>query len=467
VQIRDADFLASCEFETVDSVELEFQPHFSAAASAAATGAGSTSAASKGEVLSVLGAYFASGAFVGAKNREKAFHCYKVAAEECAYAPAMLSVGIAYEFGRGVKSNERTAFEWYLKAASGGFAPAQFQVAEAYASGMGVEEDATAAIEWYLKAAKSGHAIGKNKQLQMDRAYHSSPSCVCWQLKITSVLRSLLLHFFERTAAVAAKRVDDLVCSVGVGWGCAAVRYETGRGVERDMSRAFYWYMEAAKNGSACAAHNVYLCYTDGLGVKADAEAAHGWLVRSAKGGYLSAKRKMGDRAKSSATARYHLNDSFRFMGGGKAGVIDAEHKDGERARFGSVDCIAVHAASGDVFVADHTSRVIWKLSPPVRSEQAVQALQDWFPAAVAALIVSYFRLDRRSSSLVSERCVIVCLLSVCADVVSELCKLPAKCTVSGSGSLACDPSSGVLYLADCESHCIRRIERDGMYGRL
>jgi TPR repeat protein len=69
-----------------------------------------------------------------------------------------------------------------------------------------------------------------------------------------------------------------------------AADYLVGRGVERDASRAAYWYQKAANFGDPGAQRALAQMYLAGLGVGRDPVQAARWLERAVAGGSVEAK---------------------------------------------------------------------------------------------------------------------------------------------------------------------------------
>ena len=62
--------------------------------------------------------------------------------------------------------------------------------------------------------------------------------------------------------------------------------YATGKGREKNMRKAAYYYRLAAEQGNKYAQHNLGFCYWDGTGVERDRDEAVKWLRRAADQGY-------------------------------------------------------------------------------------------------------------------------------------------------------------------------------------
>ncbi len=117
------------------------------------------------------------------------------------------------------------------------------------------------ALPWYEKAAEGGSSV----------AYHE------------------LINFYEgRYVGVQADPVKaDMVRNKSLSLNNPktllklASQYHSGDGVEKNMEKAFEYYMKAAKLGNDEAMAEVGLCYLKGEGTKQDNTQAFAWLSRS------------------------------------------------------------------------------------------------------------------------------------------------------------------------------------------
>mgnify|MGYP006093238833 CR=1 FL=1 len=71
--------------------------------------------------------------------------------------------------------------------------------------------------------------------------------------------------------------------------------YESGEGVIQDLKKAFKWYLEAAEQGDAKAQHNVASCYEHGEGVEKDLEKAFEFCTKAAEQGEAEAMVDLAD----------------------------------------------------------------------------------------------------------------------------------------------------------------------------
>lgn len=170
------------------------------------------------------------------KNEEKAFRCFKAAADQ-GNTKALWYVANCHEDGIGTAKNDNKAFECYKTAAERDHAEAQFKVGLFYQDGRGgAEKDATQAVYWYSKAADNGSAKAQ---------------------------------------------INLGVC------------YENGEGVDKDPDQAFAWYSRAAEQNHSQALVNLGLCYVNGVGVTRDNNKAYESFRRSADLGNTDGMRML------------------------------------------------------------------------------------------------------------------------------------------------------------------------------
>ena len=165
----------------------------------------------------------------------KAVHWYRKAANQ-GYAKAQASLGIMYDFGKGVEENDSEAVKWFLKAARQGQALAQHNLAIMYEEGTGVSQDYLAAIDWYTKAAmqdsvKSQHNLG--------------------------------------------------------------LMYQKGTGVSKSDAQAFKWFSKAASHGSSASQNNLALMYAMGEAIQPSMISAYVWWKMSSDQGQKTATENL------------------------------------------------------------------------------------------------------------------------------------------------------------------------------
>lgn len=74
-----------------------------------------------------------------------------------------------------------------------------------------------------------------------------------------------------------------------------AEMYEKGKGAEKDLRKAFSWYVKAANTGDKKAAYKVGLFYYQGRGIPKNYKIARTWLTKSAKKNYARAQYYLGE----------------------------------------------------------------------------------------------------------------------------------------------------------------------------
>ncbi|MDQ1363337.1 MAG: uncharacterized protein QG652_1198 [Pseudomonadota bacterium] len=72
-----------------------------------------------------------------------------------------------------------------------------------------------------------------------------------------------------------------------------AVMYRNGHGVDRDLPRAFGWFLKAAQNKHVKAQYEVGMCYLNGLGVAPDSAQSRVWLGKAAAQNYAQASEQL------------------------------------------------------------------------------------------------------------------------------------------------------------------------------
>jgi hypothetical protein len=74
-----------------------------------------------------------------------------------------------------------------------------------------------------------------------------------------------------------------------IGW-----MHQTGKGMEKDLKKAYEWYLKAAKQGHEIAQNNLGVLYENGWGVKANPKRALYWYREAASVGYGYAQYNLG-----------------------------------------------------------------------------------------------------------------------------------------------------------------------------
>ena len=202
------------------------------------------------------------------KSYEKAFEYYEKAAKQ-GYTIAQNSLGLAYEWGQGVKGNNQQALYWYSKAAKKGYAQAQNNLGTMYDIGKAGSEDEKQALHWFRKAAQQGDATAQRNLGTM---------------------------------------------------------YSRGSGVRQNDELAFEWYLKAANQNQASAQYYVGVSYYYGKGVSMDPDQARAWFEKAASNGNYEAGQVMHKiqfkqtyceslKSKAGINAGYEKLTSEKFLG--------------------------------------------------------------------------------------------------------------------------------------------------------
>ncbi len=190
------------------------------------------------------------------KEYEKAFSCYKEAAEQ-GDEKSQYILGEMYYFGYGVDSDFNKAIIWYRKAAEQGHVDAQVNLGWMYLNGYGVAKNDSAAFNWYHRAAVKGLP---KAQANLGVMYEKG-----WGVTKNN---SQALMWFRKAAE---QGYADAQYSIGY-------MFEVGKGVVQNDVEAVKWYQKAAEQGQVNAQYNLGLMYYQGRGVSQCDSLAVKWL---------------------------------------------------------------------------------------------------------------------------------------------------------------------------------------------
>jgi len=187
--------------------------------------------------------------------------------------------------GSGVVRNKVLAAMWYSKAANAGNALAQYKIGLMYLRFEGVpfaDDNDTTAMMWLGKAAQNGEQAAFAHLYYYYGQVHPDPKKMSfWQGVEDGLDQSLLKQQEKFKQLLQTAKQGDAVAQRRV-----ALRYEKGRGIERDFAAAATWYKAAAELGDVRAQDNYAdLCLT-GKGVPKDPSEAAKWYQRAADKGF-------------------------------------------------------------------------------------------------------------------------------------------------------------------------------------
>ena len=234
----------------------------------------------------------------------------KTLVDSNAVSRAQLELGICYHAGQGVASNHVEAVKWYRKSAERGYAAAQFSLGACYHHGVGAKQDVDEALKWYRMAVSNGY---KDAQKSIDK--------ILKQHENQQGLR-------ERNRSIREKHVAAMTLASGTGWVnhgkkdeyelfCDIASHENDEGLgeeerlcvgnalaslgiyhtqgvpgllQKNLAKAFDYYVRAAKFGNAIAQNNLGMCYEKGDGVSKDYLKAIEWYGKALEAGFEKAQ---------------------------------------------------------------------------------------------------------------------------------------------------------------------------------
>ena len=188
-------------------------------------------------------------------------------------ATAAVIVACWYRDGKSVEKNESEMVSWLKEASKYGDADAEFLLAQCYEAGRGVSKDVKVALELYRSAATRGH------------------------VKACSLLGIRFINSTDEKEKVQAfnwlefaSAGGDIEATTHVG-----ICYYEGKGVKKDVDKAFPLFLKAAKAGDVEAQFRLGCCYCDGEGVIANVKEGFSWIRKAAEGGHACALRLLGN----------------------------------------------------------------------------------------------------------------------------------------------------------------------------
>ena len=171
-------------------------------------------------------------------------------AMELGSAEAKYDLANAYEKGTGVDVDEALAFRLYTECAEAGNTDAIYRLGAYYES----RHQTSQALELYERAEQNGHVTAKARANAMRAAIGKA--------------KKLL----------ADAQNGDAKSQFLYGQCC-----EEGKGVEKNMNLAFFWYFKAAQAGNVKAQYKVGQCFEAGIGTAQNTDSAIEWYTRATR----------------------------------------------------------------------------------------------------------------------------------------------------------------------------------------
>ena len=274
----------------------------------------------------------------------KKAHKWYLKAAKGGHVDAQYALGWRYAVGLADKKSKKESAYWYLKAAEQGHQEALYKAGSAYHLGKGFPVDLDKAIDLYEKAVEKGHGPAQRaienieeKMLAKTKKGKAPDESASWELpdsntysqksiksvdiedmikavetkneklleKTVRALENGIVSFvkqFEeidlsntkayKLLSVAAEELEKLA-KAGDAWaqGTLGTFYYHGRGVNKDLKKAFELQKQAAENGNAQAQYNISTSYYEGIGTEKDYKKAFEWAQKAAKKGKVRAHR--------------------------------------------------------------------------------------------------------------------------------------------------------------------------------
>lgn len=197
-------------------------------------------------------------------------------------AEAQYKVGVINEFGWGVKRNARKALELYSRAQANGHPEATYRLGLFFEhSGQVIPEDTLKSVQLFREAAVKGN-IDARERLE----------------KIEHKLAEEYLQKFE----AGDTAVQHLLAEM----------YETGRGVEKDTTKAIRWFSESADRGDARSQFRLGVIYLDGELIEKDHGVGMQWLQKAQAQGHHEAVSRINDIEKVNSLRDLAANGDAR-----------------------------------------------------------------------------------------------------------------------------------------------------------
>jgi TPR repeat protein len=194
------------------------------------------------------------------------------------FGEAAFNLGLLYEDGLGVEKNIDRALAYYRRGADNGSVKAVFRLGIMYWLGTPDIPKNEAEGRRYLSIAAAGG------DQEAARYLGSASSAGASQ---ADVLITADRAMAEGKPAEAVRLLTE-AANNGVARAQARLAwyYETGRGVERNLEKAAFWFERAAQGGNGEAMYALSVMFATGAGQTRDPVVAENWLRKSATAGY-------------------------------------------------------------------------------------------------------------------------------------------------------------------------------------
>lgn len=258
------------------------------------------------------------------------------------HIPSQYEIGMAYLKGTGVDADVELAAKWMRRAAINDHAEAQYMMSHLYRDGVGVEKNLKRALDWLQIAASAG-VRDAQKELE---SMHLSKSSLVDASDLNEVFNQAASHApqadppannngagagkplptnesseppvetakststSQQDSAMPQAKKKDAIALAAATLNIPSLelqpinaeqqfqlanKYLTGKKMDKDISRALYWFEQAAKQNHTQAQFKLGEMYKRGIGVTASAAKAKYWLSKAADGGSRNAGKLLED----------------------------------------------------------------------------------------------------------------------------------------------------------------------------
>lgn len=266
-------------------------------------------------IHSILGSMYLFGQGTD-KDLDKAREHFELSNKYSDTRMSLWMLGKIYLHGHGVKKDYQKAKEYFDRSVavnSSSSGNAQFELAHLYEYGKGVDKDLLKALEHYQKAAKQGDADAQYKfdlhtgkisqsernvnfekaldhtygytgsinydkaikyyQLAADEGHSTSIYNIGYLLTESSPIKRYTeaANYFEKAANLGNVYAQSSLASI----------YFSGKGVEKDLEKAFYWEKKAAELGHLDSVKEIAYSYYKGYGVAKNFKHAVTWYQKA------------------------------------------------------------------------------------------------------------------------------------------------------------------------------------------
>lgn len=301
---------------------------------------------------------------------------------------AMVLIGEAYEFGKGLEADPVQARAWYRRGADAGDERGHFNLGDVLQRGVGGPRDLAEALRQYRLAADQGdqdsaYALAKAHGASGDAGIDlvemrrwivrglelNDPKAMLWQ---ASILAGGIQVPPDQATAIRLYTSAVELGNVTTSYYLASC-YEEGKGVPKDLARAAQLYRSASASVPA-ALQRLVLMQLTGRGMPADPDAAMALVDAELARGELAPMLRL-----AAFLQRHMLNDVADAV---RARVL--RHPEAAAARADD-DYLAANGELG----AAYRDAARFDLAQPILEERLAlleKKPDGWQPAIVSAL---------------------------------------------------------------------------------